>query len=98
VILDEVFLSGGGSQVRLAAALEGLTVVWVGVLCHPDIAETREIQRADRFRGMARHQAARVHEGVRYDLTVDTTSSTPDQCARTIVERLAHTSLLTHGD
>ena len=89
VILDEVFLDGGRAQSRLATALEGLVVVWIGVHCHPDVAEAREIQRADRVRGMARDQAWRVHEGVRYDLIVDTTTLSPDDCARTIVGQLA---------
>jgi chloramphenicol 3-O phosphotransferase len=91
VIADEVFLDGGKSQERLAAALQGLTVVWVGVRCDPDVAETRGTQRGDRIRGQARDQALRVHEGVRYDLVVDTTRTAPSQCAGTIVEWLTRT-------
>ena len=89
VIVDEVFLDGGKSQARLATALHGLSVVWVGVRCDTDVAEGRESQRADRIRGQARDQAVRVHEGVRYDLVVDTTRTLPSQCAGTIVEWLA---------
>ena len=88
VIVDEVFLNGGRSQARLAAALHGLSVVWVGVHCDASVAETREIQRADRVRGQARDQATRVHAGVRYDLVVDTTTTSPFQCAVTISEWL----------
>jgi len=88
VIADEVFLDGGRSQARLEAALRGLSVVWVGVRCDPDVAETRETQRADRIRGQARDQAVRVHNGVRYDVVVDTTKVLPSQCAGTIVEWL----------
>ena len=88
VIVDEVFLDGGRSQSRLDAALNGLSAVWVGVHCDPEVAETREIQRADRIRGQARDQALRVHQGVRYDLVVDTTNALPSQCAGTIVEWL----------
>lgn len=91
VIVDEVFLDGGLSQARLAAALEGLTVVWIGVRCDPDEAEARETQRLDRIHGQARDQAARVHREVRYDLTVDTTKTSSSQCARTILEWLART-------
>jgi chloramphenicol 3-O phosphotransferase len=88
VIADEVFLEGGRSQGRLEAALHGLSVVWVGVHCDPDVAVTREVQRGDRIRGQARDQAVRVHKGVRYDLVVDTTKTSPSQCAGTIVEWL----------
>ena len=91
VILDEVFLEGGSSQARLAAALEGLATAWVGVECHPDVAEARERRRADRLRGLARDQALRVHLGVRYDLVVDTTRSTSAQCAGTIAEHIQKT-------
>jgi chloramphenicol 3-O-phosphotransferase len=39
--------------------------------------------------GMARLQAARVHEGVVYDLVVDTTAASAADCARTIASHLA---------
>jgi len=45
VIVDEVFLDGEVSQARLKKALDGLAVAWVGVHCHPDTAEARELQR-----------------------------------------------------
>src|SRR5581483_11915687 len=44
VIVDEVFLEGGWSQARLAAALDGMAVLWVGVRCEPDVAEGRELR------------------------------------------------------
>jgi chloramphenicol 3-O phosphotransferase len=55
------------------------------------VAETRGIQRGDRIRGQARDQALRVHQGVRYDLVVDTTTTASSQCAETIVEWLNRT-------
>jgi chloramphenicol 3-O phosphotransferase len=88
VIVDEVFLDGGASQSRLEKALDGLAVAWVGVRCHPDIAEARELQRQDRVIGLARDQAERVHEGVRYDIVVDTTDAAPDECATLILATL----------
>lgn len=84
LIIDEVFMSGGWSQKRLASALTGLPVVWVGVRCDPEVAAARERGRPDRVVGMARLQAARVHEGVVYDLTVDTTAASAIDCARVI--------------
>ena len=86
LILDEVFLDGGGSQARLEETMGGLTVLWVGVRCDPEVAAAREIQRGDRIRGQARDQALRVHEGVRYDVVVDTTMRGPDECATDIIE------------
>jgi chloramphenicol 3-O phosphotransferase len=84
VVVDDVFLDAGESQSRLRAAFEGLTVIWVGVQCRPDVAEARELEREGRIRGMARDQAERVHAGVRYDLVVDTTETSAAECATAI--------------
>jgi chloramphenicol 3-O phosphotransferase len=89
LIVDEVFLGGGTSQARLRAALAGLSVLWVGVRCDAAVAETRERRRADRNTGMARDQAARVHQGVQYDMVVETDHIAPSDCARAIVGWMA---------
>jgi chloramphenicol 3-O phosphotransferase len=89
VIIAEVFLGGGASQARLHSALAGLDVSWVGVRCDAAVAEAREAKRIDRTRGMARDQAERVHQGVRYDLVVDTSDASPDDCAAAIVTWIA---------
>jgi len=91
VIVDEVFLDGGESQARLRAALDGLDVLWVGVRCDPGVAEGRELQRPDRVRGMAKHQAKRVHEGVSYDIEVETSHVSSAECAREIVASTKNT-------
>ena len=88
IVLDEVFLGGGVSQARLAAALAGLEVLWVGVRCPADVAATREASRADRVPGMAATQAALVHRGVHYDLEVDTSRDDPARCAAAIAARV----------
>jgi chloramphenicol 3-O phosphotransferase len=64
-------------------------VVWVGVRCDPEVAVAREHGRQDRIGGMARLQATRVHEGVVYDLVVDTTAASAADCARTIASQLS---------
>ncbi|MFI2189660.1 chloramphenicol phosphotransferase CPT [Streptomyces sioyaensis] len=89
IILDEVFLSGGAGQDRWRQALDGLTVLWVGVHCDPATAAARELARGDRVVGMAVAQAALVHRGVRYDLEVDTTDTDPAECAQRIASHVA---------
>ncbi|MFJ2606298.1 chloramphenicol phosphotransferase CPT [Streptomyces sp. NPDC091279] len=84
VIIDDVFLGGAASQRRWEKALAGLTVLTVGVRCETAVAEGREIARGDRVRGMAALQAETVHQGVTYDLEVDTTRTESLECARTI--------------
>jgi chloramphenicol 3-O phosphotransferase len=88
VIFDDVFLGGAGSQRRLREALAGLDVLWVGVRCESEVAAGREVARADRVRGMAASQAGKVHQGVVYDVEVDTTHTEALECARTIAARL----------
>ncbi|WP_327175577.1 chloramphenicol phosphotransferase CPT [Streptomyces sp. NBC_01335] len=87
VIVDDVFLGGAESQAHWQKALVGLDVLWVGVRCASEIASGREIARGDRTRGMAAAQAESVHEGVVYDLEVDTTRTESLACARTIAAR-----------
>jgi chloramphenicol 3-O phosphotransferase len=70
------FVSGPAAQRRWMAALSGVDTHWIGVRCAPEIAATREATRGDRPAGMAANQANAVHQGIHYDLVVDT-SSTP---------------------
>ncbi len=51
--------------------------------------EQREGERGDRLSGLAREQSARIHEGVSYDLEVDTQAETPDALARRVLAALA---------
>jgi chloramphenicol 3-O phosphotransferase len=84
IILDEVFLGGAASQQRWKQALDTLQVMWVGVRCDSAVAAGREIARGDRVIGMAASQAEIVHQGVVYDLQVDTTHTEALECARAI--------------
>jgi chloramphenicol 3-O phosphotransferase len=88
LVLDEVLLSGAESQARVRAAFGDLYVLWVGVRCTPELAAEREAARGDRVVGQAAHQAATAHEGVVYDLEVDTSTTSSDEAARTIVATL----------
>jgi chloramphenicol 3-O phosphotransferase len=84
IILDEVFLGGAASQQRWKQALGTLQALWVGVRCDSAVAAGREIARGDRVVGMAASQAQVVHQGVVYDLQVDTTHTEALECARAI--------------
>ncbi|MGI5454636.1 chloramphenicol phosphotransferase CPT [Streptomyces sp. CA-249302] len=84
IVVDDVFLGGARSQDRWREPLSGLDVLWVGVHCEAAVAAGREIVRGDRPSGMAEKQAGLVHQGVRYDVEVDTTHTEALDCARTI--------------
>ena len=88
IIIDDAFLGGAASQQRWQKTLAGLAVLWVGVRCDSAVAAGREIARGDRTQGMATSQANVVHEGVSYDLEVDTTQTESLACARTIAARV----------
>jgi chloramphenicol 3-O phosphotransferase len=84
IIVDDVFLGGAASQQRWQQALVALRVLWVGVRCEGAIAAGREIARGDRPAGMAESQAGVAHQGVTYDIEVDTTHTEALDCARAI--------------
>ena len=84
IIVDDAFLGGAASQRRWQEALGTLRVLWVGVRCASAVAAGREIARGDRVAGMAAAQAEAVHQGVAYDLQVDTTHTEALDCARAI--------------
>ena len=88
VIIDDAFLGGAASQQRWQKALGTLQVLWVGVRCASAVAAGREIARGDRVTGMAASQAEAVHQGVAYDLQVDTTHTEALDCARAIASVL----------
>jgi chloramphenicol 3-O phosphotransferase len=84
IIVDDVFLGGAASQRRWQQALGPLRVLWVGVRCDGAVAAGREIARGDRPDGMAESQAEVAHQGVTYDVEVDTTHTEALDCARAI--------------
>lgn len=88
VIIDDVLLGGAASQQRWQKVLGGLDVLWVGVKCDSAIAAERERARGDRIPGMAVAQAEVVHEGVVYDLEVDTARTESLLCAKAIAGRV----------
>ncbi|MFC7381651.1 chloramphenicol phosphotransferase CPT [Sphaerisporangium rhizosphaerae] len=88
VIIDDVFLGGAATQRRWQAALGGLEVLWVGVRCDSAVAAERERARGDRVPGMAVTQAEIVHEGMVYDVEVDTTRTGSLACAEIIADRV----------
>jgi chloramphenicol 3-O phosphotransferase len=87
VIIDDVLLSGVEGQRRWQAALQGLEVLWVGVMCDAEVATAREAKRIDRVAGMAASQATKVHVGVNYDVTLDTSKMTTAECVRVVLQR-----------
>lgn len=87
LIVDEVLL--GDEKAEYARLLAPFTVNMVGVHCPLQVLEERERQRGDRLVGLARWQYDRAHAGVTYDVSVDTSTATPEACARKVARTLA---------
>lgn len=83
VIIDDV--SVGKKEVdEWRKALASYHVLWVGLTAPLEILEDREKIRPDRRIGSARWQAEHVHEGVVYDLMLDTVANSLQQCVEQI--------------
>jgi chloramphenicol 3-O phosphotransferase len=88
LLIDDVLLDGARDQEAWTAALTGLDVCWIGVRCDAELAERRAAHRGDRIAGAARAQAESVHEGVRYDLELDTGALDVERSARVAADHL----------
>lgn len=80
VIVDEV--ADGNQEIEIwRNLLEEHHCFYVGIKCSEAVLEQRELARGDRKVGSALEQVQRVHRGVNYDLVIDTTSASPQECA-----------------
>ena len=69
---------------ELAATLDGIDALCVGVYCPLDELERRELARGDRRPGYARSQYDLVHAHEPYDARVDTASQTTEEAVAII--------------
>lgn len=88
VIVDEVILDHHARDDWLAVLPENGVVI-CAVRCDLDELCQRELARGDRLVGQARGQFRHVHDGMIYDIEVDTTSASPEACAQQISVFLA---------
>ena len=73
----------------LTKALQGIQVYWVGVTASLESIEAREKSRGRaNIEGHARSHYYTVHQGITYDLMIDTDKLTPEQSADKIIELL----------
>jgi chloramphenicol 3-O phosphotransferase len=86
VVADHVLVEPGWVQ-DCAALFHDLPAYLIGVRCPLEVLEEREKARKDRTLGQARLQFPRVHVHGVYDLEVDTSRMSAQECARDI---LAH--------
>jgi chloramphenicol 3-O phosphotransferase len=80
VVADHVLVEMAWVQ-DCASLLAALPAYLIGVRCPLEVLEQRERQRRDRTLGQARAQHAIVHAHGVYDLQVDTSLHSPEECA-----------------
>ncbi len=83
LVVDDVMTREGQDR-EYRLLLSRFEVRLVGLFAPLDVLEARERQRNDRKIGLARWQYERVHRGVVYDLTIDTTLSSAMENAHQI--------------
>ena len=86
-IVDDVF-TDPGQRNDWAEVLRGRDVFLVGVQCELQELQRREKDRGDRGDGQALWQHQRVHAQGSYDFEIDTSSSSPIECATAIISAL----------
>jgi chloramphenicol 3-O phosphotransferase len=85
LIVDDVYTVREAAD--YAALLAPYRVYRVGLFAPLDVLEQRERTRGDRSIGLARGQFATLHEGLSYDLELDTSNLSAMQCAERIRDR-----------
>ena len=85
VIVDHVLAQSAWLE-ECVTLFDGLEVIFVGVHCPLEELERREINRGDRQIGLTRYQYRQVHAHGIYDIELDTSNLTPEECASIIVE------------
>ena len=85
-VLVDNLLQDEGSLEECVGLWVGLDVLFVGVKCPLKITEQREKKRGDRTIGTARFQFELVHAHNIYDIEIDTSRLTVDECIGRILE------------
>jgi chloramphenicol 3-O phosphotransferase len=89
VIIDDLLFKND-YLLDYAAALHDIPAWMIGIRCSLDIVNEREALRSGRFPGTATSHFHEVHaHDAGYDLEVDTSASSPKECAELIVACLA---------
>jgi chloramphenicol 3-O phosphotransferase len=84
VLVDNAWLS------QLLALLRERYVLFVGLHCPLDELERRERERDVRRQGFARQQCENIHKGKLYDLELDTSVLSAEECVERVLEFYNH--------
>jgi chloramphenicol 3-O phosphotransferase len=75
-------------KAKFDEAVAGHRTFRIGVTCDPEEARKREVKRGDRAIGTVDRELPLVHEGMAYDLVVDTTRTPASAIADLIIRKI----------
>jgi chloramphenicol 3-O phosphotransferase len=87
ILADHVLVEKAWVE-ECARLFHTLRAYLVGIRCPLEVLEQREWERKDRTLGQAVAQFEIVHRHTLYDLEVDTSQLSPEECANRIIARL----------
>ena len=87
VIADHVFVEKAWVD-ECASLFADMNAYLIGLHCPLEVLEQRERDRKDRTLGQAREQFHVVHKYATYDLKLDTSELTVEECTEKVTERL----------
>ncbi|MBE0681746.1 MAG: AAA family ATPase [Anaerolineales bacterium] len=87
ILADHVFVEKAWVA-ECASLFAEMNAYLIGVTCPLEVLEQREADRKDRTLGQARLQFDIIHKFVSYDLEVDTSILTVDECVEKVIDRL----------
>ncbi len=90
LVLDNAVITETAAK-ELYANFSELKLIVIGVICSTIELDRREKRRGDRTLGEAASQQATVHKYLKYDFTVDSSSSTPKEIAEEIIKKIGQT-------
>ena len=87
LIIDHVFERESWFE-EIFLAPKGKKTFFVGIHCPLSVLEERERKRGDRRLGLAKLQFDLVHMNKNYDLELDTSIFSSDECAKRILDQI----------
>lgn len=91
LIVDNV-VNGNAEMLTWKDLLADYECCYVGVHCSLEKLIEREKKRGGRIIGSAAEQYFRTHEGIEYDVSVDTNEESIETCANQIIRHITSTS------
>ena len=87
ILADHVFVEKAWVD-ECADLFAGMNAYLIGLTCPLEVLEQREKDRKDRTLGQAKLQYEIIHKYAQYDLELDTSKLTTEECVEQVIERL----------